>query len=449
MLFRIQVLLGFEIVTAMVVLANPFLGTLILLLLLLMRPQDDRPNMQQLHFPLVMTMCIVIGTLSRLGRVIVAGHRAVSSLGLPMLYFVLMYISALANGYTMISREELQSMFVTLITLFAMLTFIDNVDRFMAVVGVMLLAGLYYVRMAVLNPSFLRSSISGVEYTRLNFRNLTNFGNPNYLALFVCLLLFLAFGALTSGYKKLLTLPLMGAAAGFVYVFLKCQSRGAVVAFALGMIVFWVTHPRKNISLIACGLVVGVGLIFMAPATFFERLTTIGNYQEDNSSIGRLQLWGIAYTVIVSHPVLGIGPNNFEGTYGFNSEHNTYVQAAAELGIPGLMVLLAMVLRSFHQCVVARRLTKPRPGATMNPMHIMASALMACMTQLMVQGLFNGFAYREFMMTTVMLCSLARLIAEHDPVLVEARPAPVVPWMPPRRVRPVLAPAGPAPSGNS
>ena len=444
MLFRIKVLLGLEIVMAGVVLSNPYIGTMILLLLLFTRPQDDRPNMQELHIPMVMTISILLSIVARFGKNFASAQRALFGMVLPILYLVLMWVSALINGYPMVSQAEIQTMLVTLITLLAMLAFVTDVKGFMTVIGVMLLAGLYYVKMTIQNPSFLRSSISGVEYTRLEFRNLSNFGNPNYLALFVALLLYLALGFVTARYKKILVLPILATAAGFIYVFLKCQSRGAVLGLAGGMIVFWLTSPRKGLTLGVGGLVVGIGLIFMAPSTFFERMTTVTNYEEDASVTGRLELWGIAIGVIQSHPIFGIGPNNFQGSYGFNSEHNTYLQAATELGIPGFLLLVAMLFNGFRQCLIARRLTKPPPGSKLgSPLHIMTGALMACLVQLVLQGFFNGFAYREFFITTIMLCSLARMIAENDPaVLAEAAPVPMQAYMPSRRV-PVAASSHP------
>ena len=79
MLFRIKALLGVEIVMAGLVLSNPYIGTMILLLLLFTRPQDDRPNMQELHIPMVMTICILLSLVTRFSKDFAAAQKYIGS----------------------------------------------------------------------------------------------------------------------------------------------------------------------------------------------------------------------------------------------------------------------------------------------------------------------------------------------------------------------------------
>src|ERR1035438_2705239 len=97
---RILFLLGFEVVSAIGVLLRPDWGSLYLVLLLITRPQDDRPNMQDLHFPMVMTLALAFSTLLRFATRSAQMRAAVRAMAVPLAYYFVMIVSALANGYT-------------------------------------------------------------------------------------------------------------------------------------------------------------------------------------------------------------------------------------------------------------------------------------------------------------------------------------------------------------
>src|SRR5579871_5552378 len=87
MLFRIAVVLAGEIVAAIGALVRPYLGLLFLLFLVFARPEDDRPNVAELHVPMVITLAVLAGTVARLGSIGPDLRRAVKQLKLVLLYF--------------------------------------------------------------------------------------------------------------------------------------------------------------------------------------------------------------------------------------------------------------------------------------------------------------------------------------------------------------------------
>src|ERR1039458_5432190 len=141
---RILYLLGFEILSVFGVLFRPDWGSLYLVLLLITRPQDDRPNMQDLHFPMVMTLALAFSTMLRFTTRSAQMGAAVRAMAVPLAYFFAMIVSAIANGYTPASQQELVTMFVTLVTLFGVLTFVRTPDQLTALIGTLLVSGLYY-----------------------------------------------------------------------------------------------------------------------------------------------------------------------------------------------------------------------------------------------------------------------------------------------------------------
>ncbi|MGH7926743.1 MAG: O-antigen ligase family protein, partial [Candidatus Binatia bacterium] len=138
----------------------------------------------------------------------------------------------------------------------------------------------------------------------------------------------------------------------------KTGSRGAflgLIAVGIGLLVMLKSVPvAKRLAFVA---VTAVALAFFAPAGYWEQMKTLTSPKEDynwTSPTGRREVFkrGVNYTV--RHPLTGLGIENFaraEGTLSdraiaqardpslpgikWSAPHNSFLQAAAELGIPG------------------------------------------------------------------------------------------------------------------
>ncbi|MDD2753672.1 MAG: O-antigen ligase family protein [Candidatus Portnoybacteria bacterium] len=83
--------------------------------------------------------------------------------------------------------------------------------------------------------------------------------------------------------------------------------------------------------------------------SFFERAKSISDLEEASNQ-GRLEIWRESLVSIKNHPILGVGLGNFISVIGEDissakkgaSAHNLYLDIAAEIGIPGLLILLLM-----------------------------------------------------------------------------------------------------------
>lgn len=122
-------------------------------------------------------------------------------------------------------------------------------------------------------------------------------------------------------------------------------------------------HRFRWRGFIAAGLLIaGTGLVMsQAPgnplvARYSEGINQIRNWQygsNDESSMGlRMQYAATSLRIIAEHPLTGVGTGGFERAYGeqiagtaarpSNNPHNQYLLTTAQLGIPGLTVLLAL-----------------------------------------------------------------------------------------------------------
>ncbi len=157
--------------------------------------------------------------------------------------------------------------------------------------------------------------------------------------------------------------PLMvAAAAGGVLAFvalLGTESRAGLLSFGcvlLAGVVIGGRWRRVAFLLVLMGMVAVVGYFaVIAPAKALDRVTS-----PDTS--GRSSLWTVGWRAFTAHPILGSGAGNFQvvsvhylerpGTitaafYIVDTPlvvHNIYLEQLADVGIPGLLILLCIFL---------------------------------------------------------------------------------------------------------
>ncbi|HZK67432.1 MAG TPA: O-antigen ligase family protein, partial [Chloroflexota bacterium] len=197
------------------------------------------------------------------------------------------------------------------------------------------------------------------------------FEQPNPYAGYLGMLLPLALGILltrpASGLRKYLLatglLALLGVAMSL--------SRGAWmgIGLALGlMAVLWSSRSRLVLGSIVLGATPVAVLLFLnlLPAEVTARLVTILDYfrfidvrqetitPENFAVLERVAHWQAALDMIGSNPLFGVGAGNYPAAYEdfmvggwvepLGHAHNFYLNVAAEMGIPALLVYLLFVL---------------------------------------------------------------------------------------------------------
>lgn len=102
---------------------------------------------------------------------------------------------------------------------------------------------------------------------------------------------------------------------------------------------------------------VSMVLVF-APPQYFERMNTIADYENESSAASRLIIWQSAIQMANDHPILGVGAGQFSVNFGrhyrpsgetttsmpWQNAHSIYFMILAELGYPGLLMLLLFVI---------------------------------------------------------------------------------------------------------
>ncbi len=144
-----------------------------------------------------------------------------------------------------------------------------------------------------------------------------------------------------------------------VLVLVKTGSKGAIVALILGVIIgafafYWHRFSKLwRIVIVIIGsivalfvLLVVVGLISDVPSCRCEGLIPI-----PDSLFVRAEYWDATVKIIRDNPLAGVGLNQFSNSYLYYKSadagevlkaHNDYLQMASEMGIPALLVFLAI-----------------------------------------------------------------------------------------------------------
>ncbi len=148
-------------------------------------------------------------------------------------------------------------------------------------------------------------------------------------------------------------------------------SRSTYLAVAV-MFVFWlVRFARKGtgVRLLIPGLVLIIGVAFLAPASFYERLLTVAPDQQSQDHSVQVRLRNQlpdAISMFSSNPLIGVGMLRSPGwsiefgtRYG-NVIHNSYLQIAAEHGLLGLVPFSAISLLAWLQISMVIRSARMR-----------------------------------------------------------------------------------------
>lgn len=186
------------------------------------------------------------------------------------------------------------------------------------------------------------------------------YSNPNDLAAMAILAMGAALSIATAkAQAKAVRWSAAACAAILILVTLLTESRGGFVGLVVGLgppvLVRAVRRPGTPIyALIA--LTIGLAIL---PDTLWVRLSgmadltstsTLSEADKTGSAEQRWQIQQTAWKIFTDHPVLGVGLGCYElandkyaPDLGPRDTHDTYLNLAAELGLPGLLLWLALV----------------------------------------------------------------------------------------------------------
>lgn len=128
------------------------------------------------------------------------------------------------------------------------------------------------------------------------------------------------------------------------------QSRGAFLAIGIVFAFFWLKSQQKLVTLI-CVVIMGITLFSFMPESWYQRMETIKNYQEDTSAMGRINAWKYSINA-ANNNLFGVGfeawtPETFAryAPTGSNARaaHSIYFGVLADHGWIGLSLFVLIL----------------------------------------------------------------------------------------------------------
>jgi len=173
---------------------------------------------------------------------------------------------------------------------------------------------------------------------------------------------------------------------------LGSYSRGALLAVLAMGCVFWWKGRHKIAVLVTAAIAFPAALLSM-PDSWYDRMESIKNYEQDNSASMRLNSWGTMWNLAKDRPITGGGfelatPEVYsryapDPSFPPQVAHSIYLQALGEHGFVGLALYLFLLASLWY---AARKLVRlaGSDGA--------AELLWARDFGLMLQVTFAGYA---------------------------------------------------------
>jgi putative inorganic carbon (HCO3(-)) transporter len=276
----------------------------------------------------------------------------------------------------------------------------------------------------VLDPS-VRHYIRGAPFL----------GDGNDYSLSVCLLVPFAIHVSLTAKTRFRQILGWSVCLVLILAIVGTQSRGATLGVAAVFGYLWLQSSRKGLTLAAIGVAALIAIMF-APAVYFERMSTIVEYQQESSAMSRIEAWKAGTRMALDNP-LGVGsgnfPNNFPKYRGPNAPvrwmtaHSMYFLVLGELGFLGLLLLFRLVLGNLWihgrmRRALQQKTDLPEATAHSRTLYMMSAGFVG----LAVAGAFLSVTYYPhiFVLNGLAIAYRAIVVEKTGVALVVNKPGP-------------------------
>jgi putative inorganic carbon (HCO3(-)) transporter len=195
---------------------------------------------------------------------------------------------------------------------------------------------------------------------------------------------------------------------------LGSYSRGALLAIsAMSLFLWW---NGKNKMVVGLVLVLAVPLVItLMPEAWMGRMSSMGEYQEDSSSMGRISAWWNAWNIAFHYP-LGVGfdaarPELFARFSPYpekvHAAHSIYFQVLGNHGFIGLFLFLGIWISTWRSAGWLRVHCAKMPDAAWCA--DLGAMCQVCLLGYAVGGTFLSLAYFDLPYNVMVLVLVTRV----------------------------------------
>lgn len=228
-------------------------------------------------------------------------------------------------------------------------------------------------------------------------------------------------GTLTHAWARL---AMLGAMLLCAAAALGTHSRGALLAIAAMTVVLWWRSSKRLLGLAFLPFV-ALGMLSLMPEHWWDRMGTIQTYEEDDSALGRINAWIMAFNLAKDNFLGGsyavISPELF-ARYApeperIHAAHSIYFMVLGEHGFVGLFLFLALFTAAFLAAGSLRKEALRQPET-----HWLSPLGAMCQVSLVgyaVGGAFLSLTYWDMPYNIVLMVVIGQQWMRHKRWLVE------------------------------
>jgi putative inorganic carbon (HCO3(-)) transporter len=196
------------------------------------------------------------------------------------------------------------------------------------------------------------------------------------------------------------------------------QSRGALLAIVAMAVLLW-TRVQQKALFGTFIIIVSLSLVSFMPDSWHERMGTISEYKEDNSALGRINAWYMAWNLATDR-FFGGGFEIYNGAIfekyapdptDVHAAHSIYFQVLGEHGFIGLTFFLLMWFLTWRWAGWLRVHAKSSPDTEWAS--VLGSMIQVSLIGYAVGGSFLSLAYFDLPYNLLVLAVITRRWVEH------------------------------------
>lgn len=410
------------IVVVALALRSPFVSLVVFILILLTRPADFVPALavfQPAKLAAFGALSIFVATRLLDGQISwarVPQNRAL------ILFAAIAFLSGLLGTNPAASRVVYFDAFAKILILyFLIVNLVDTWSRAI-IVEYALLAGAVFLSLYAISQRLTSTDL--IEGSRAAAVGLL--GDPNDLAF--TLMMAVPFAVLatreTRRIPRLIHFALLLTILTGVAV---TQSRGGILA--LGAALYFLFRHRVKSRLLLIGIML-VALVGIAVASGLGARESYDATGGDASATGRLDAWKAGGRMVIAHPLLGVGFDQFVANYFTyvqnpvewvaRTAHNTFVLAVAETGLAGLIPFIMLIFVTVRDALDLER--HPGPAGLARALR---QSQLARLCAILVAAFFLSQTWNWFLYIVIALtAAIARVDRMESAATAAATPSP-------------------------
>ena len=224
------------------------------------------------------------------------------------------------------------------------------------------------------------------------------YADPNRLSMaLVAVLPFALYGALTAR-RRATRVLFWATAAAQVGAVVLTHSRSGSIAAGVAILLFLARGRGGAVRAAVASLALVLGLVALAPETFWQRSATLVNLEEDESVAGRENAWKVLGVIARERPLTGVGAGAIIQAWGHFAPleagarryiaHNVLLEVVGELGILAFALFCAFC--GWILLMLWRAGADPLVGME-------ARAIFAALAGYLVTEMANGYSLSWFL----------------------------------------------------